>query len=141
METLDIDNFEKVSIPSFIVLFVINRTLNVNEIGLSAANTLSNIVNVLKDTLIREQAQKILSLLIKDGIKLYMEKSFNEQKQARTIEIIFNQIILTNFVESYHKVIMYKTKDQNTYTNNNFKYHYRYQETVFNPSVPLTFSK
>lgn len=108
-------NGNTLPIPSFILLFMMNRILHRH----SHIGQISDLVAELEC----ETAKDILEQLLKDGIKKYMECRFNA-KQPEIIELIFDQIILTKFKKEYHNTISYDF-------NNNSKSKF-YQRLVFN---------
>ena len=123
---IDIPENEKLPVPSFVRLFIINRVLTTNgNYNITTKNNIndkiSDLVSVIQDKEKQEQAQAILLQLITGGIKNYMAKSFNEKTQARSIELIFNQVILTKLGPEYHQVASYKTIETSNEKNTNNK--------------------
>ena len=94
--------------PSFIRLFVMDRILE-NYSG--TIETLLNESNI--DKAMHDTAKDILSLLHNASLKIYMEKHYNENKQAEIIEMIFNQIILKKFAKEYENVAKYTSSSNN----------------------------
>ena len=121
-------------VPRFIRLFVINRiiTAYLNPRNVSTRNKVKDALQLLVAGLKNEQnrkiAYKILSLLIQNGIKKYMEKCYNEKEQSRVIELIFENIIIIKFGKEYQQFTTYYYNDDNY--NDNVKYYY--QCKVFN---------
>ena len=66
---------------------------------------------------------------MKDGIKRYMIKWYNEKQQRDIIQIIFDKIILNKFEKEYNQLITY-TCNCDDITSNTKKY----QNTVLNSS-------
>ena len=81
-------------VPSFIRLFCIRRILyeyiidNINtEIGSTTAKVIANLVSVFNDNAeeIKTRASDIVTRLINHGIKIYMEKWYNEKEDSNVI--------------------------------------------------------
>ena len=116
--TVDCGETHTFPVPNFVRLFVIKRVLtkytktinnncnNNNNNNNDTSLNIDNLVSSLNSNDIKI-AKDILSRLINDGIKIYMEKWYNEIEQANTIEIIFNQIILTKFEKEYSNITTY----------------------------------
>ena len=102
--TINVPSPEKVTVPSFIRLFVMTRILKHCIVGV---DQIKQMVTVIKDSKQEQLAQDILTRLINDGIKKYMEKWFNEKEQIQVIEIIFNSIILKQFEKEYQTIMTY----------------------------------
>ena len=94
--------------PSFIRLFVMRRILE-NYSG--TTDTLLNESNI--DKSMHDTAKDILCLLRNTCLKIYMEKHYNENKQAEIIEMIFNQIMLKKFAKEYQNVAKYTSSSKN----------------------------
>ena len=116
---------EKVIAPSFIRLFVMARVLKHCNVSI---DQIKQVVTVTHDLKQQEIAQDILTRLIEDGIKKYMQKWFNEKEQRQVIEIIFNRIILKQFEKEYQSIVNYRDKANDI---NSSKSQY-YQTLVFN---------
>ena len=105
----------KVDAPSFIRLFVIGRII---ETYLSICNhgekfqKIQALANIFEDSKAQSTVMEIVTRLVQDGIKIYMNKWYNEKEQFNIIEMIFNQIILKRFAKEYHNLITYDGKKQ-----------------------------
>ena len=55
----------------------------------------------------KSTAHKIISSLQNYGIKAYMTDHYNEAHDSKTIDLIFNKIILKHFGKEYHQIISY----------------------------------
>ena len=100
---IDIQSGDRVAVPSFIRLFMIKRILSSSLDG----NQIATLVREIKDTTQRQVAETIVTRLINDGIKKYMENWFDEKQQVPIIELLFNQIILTKYSQEYKDIITY----------------------------------
>ena len=76
--TIQVPPPEKVIVPSFIRLFVMTRILNHCNV---AVDQIKHMVAVIKDLRQQHIAQDILTRIINDGKKKYMDKWFNEKEQ------------------------------------------------------------
>ena len=134
----DSDNVDKndifVETPSFIRLFVIRRIIdkyiknNKNKKKKTKEQIIKEMAKEFKDDRkIQSLVINIVTRLINDGIKKYMNEYYNEKKEAYTIEDIFNKIILKNFEEEYNEIIKYGIN--NNKSNDNY-----YQNLLFNSS-------
>ena len=127
---------EKVSILSFIQLFMIRRILytkytndthqHLNQEPIENKyihkhNIIRKIVSELDKTVDQHQAHAIISTLLNNGIKKYMLSTFDTTKQKIIIDKIFNGLLLTKFQQEY----------QQLYTNNSTSQS-KYQSLVFN---------
>ena len=92
---------DRLPVPSFIRLFVINRLISDAETATPKENLVNQYLNNEK-TCDKLHAHNILSLLRKHGIKKYMNQCYNEKRDLMIIETIFNKIILKKF-EHEHK--------------------------------------
>ena len=128
----DMNSFRyKSDVPDFIRLFVIHRII-VNHINNSKQNdaktNVEDYTNIIED--LTSGAREIVSQLVQDGIKTYMNKWYNEKEQTNIIQTIFDQLILTKFSQQYNEFIKYKqfanAKDAN---DKSVSY---YQSLVFN---------
>ena len=118
-----------IKFPSFPRLFLIHRVLSeVKHTSNNAIEYKSLISESTMDKQLLDTAQKILSRLMKHGLKKYMKKYYNEEKQSHTIEIIFNQIILKTFEKEYNNVTTYTNKNLGEEKNNTTNF----QTTLFN---------
>lgn len=82
---------------------------------------IEDLVHVFDDNVtIKAFASVILTHLINYGIKVYMDRFYNEKQQSSMIELIFNKIILKKFTKKYTDLITYNDPDNN------------YQKLVFN---------
>ena len=116
--TVDFEQAYNFVMPNFVRLFVIRRVL-LDVMKYDSELDIDNLVNNLLDAdSDKKVAKNILSQLIKDGIKIYMSKYYNENEQANTIDKIFNQIILKKFTKEYENVTRYCDNHNND--NNNF---------------------
>ena len=87
--------------PSFIRLFAINRIIDKYTQKMSI-----ELSNVFEDNpQIKSQATDIVTRLRTCGIKEYMDKYYDETKQANIIETIFSKIIFIKFGKEYSKWI------------------------------------
>ena len=118
---------EKVFVPSFIRLFVMTRILKHCNVSVEHIKQMETTIQDLKQ---QQIAHSILTRLINDGIKKYMEKWFNEKEQRQVIEIIFNTIILKKFEKEYKSIVNHNNKT-NDINSSNCKSQY-YQRLVFN---------
>ena len=133
-DCIDDDNnsySEANKIPCFIRLFVIGRIIStyINSSSsekekLSKVEELASICNNHEN---RDDIESlvfdILSRLVKDGIKKYMNKWYNENEQRDIIRIIFDKIILNKFEKAYYQLIRYGCDEMT-----------QYQTKVFNSS-------
>ena len=125
---------DKITVPHFIRLFVINRIIctyiernsNTNSNGTHETKSqtiIEELVSVFNDDKkIQSKSKEILTRLLNNGIKLYMNKWYNEKDQSNIIEIIFNKIILNKFENEYNRVMKY----------NNPNAKFEYQNVIFN---------
>lgn len=112
---IDVSPCCKVKVPSFVRLFIIRRIL----INYSDQVQIYDLVSEIADTNERDIAKQILTGLLKDGIKTYMSShwsQFDEQKQIKGIETIFNQIILPKFGQKYQDTITFSNCNSNSQT-------------------------
>ena len=127
------DATTSINAPSFVRLFVIQRIIGeyidniVDDDGSVSDNVavIDKLASVFDND---EQENKILvcnilSRLINDGIKTYMNKWYDEKEQLSIIENIFDKIILKQFSNEYNTLI--------TYISNNQSDH-KYQTALFN---------
>ena len=129
--TIDEDkyNIYNFAVASFIRLFVIRRiitnsfhTPNSND---DAKNTeskqheskpdlikttaIEDLISVFSnDSKLQAEAYNILTRLINDGIRRYMNKWYIEKTQAIVIEKIFNKIILKKFGKEYNQLMTFQ---------------------------------
>ena len=106
--TIKVQPPEKVIVPSFIRLFVMARILKHCAVSV---DQIKHMVTVIHDVNEQQVGQDILIRSIKNGIKKYMEKWFNEKEQVKTIEVIFNRIILKQFHKEYQSIMIYKPNE------------------------------
>ena len=129
---------DRVIVPSFIRLFVINRIFsnhsNVNR------NFINNLTTSINDPNTHQSVQTILTQLLKHGIKKYMKYYFNEKQHTQTIELIFNTIILEKFDKEYQSVITYvrRHSSQENSDLNDLDASF-FQTTVFNTCDLMSF--
>ena len=90
-----------------------------------SADQIKQMVTIMHDSEQQQVGQEILTRLVNDGIKKYMEKWFNEKKQRQVIELVFNTIIIKNFEKEYQNTVTYNK------IGNDCKSQY-YQTMVFN---------
>ena len=109
------------SVPNFIQLFAIRRIIGKYTLThpINDLNTLSQELDNLES---QQVAQKLLSQLVGGGVKLYMKKYYNKNKQSLVIESIMNKIIFVKFAKEYNQLINCKLSKDNDY----------YQRLVFN---------
>ena len=105
------DDAMKTEAPSFIRLFVIGRIIK-NHLQtfyrLQHNAKIQKLANVFsKNPQTESKVVDIITRLTKVGIKKYMKKWYNEQKQANVIDLIFNEIILKQFETEYIELITY----------------------------------
>ena len=127
--------------PSFIRLFVMRRIISEYIKNQTASNDKKKEIKEIMQELVNDAfkddqetqslAVNILTRLMEDGIKDYMAKWYNEEKEAIVIEEIFNKVILEKFSQEYNKYITYKTPKVEE-NNNNKRNNYFYQDLVFN---------
>ena len=95
-----------VTMPSFISLFIINRIVKCVDGGIDKFK--KHLVDVFnnkkKDKAI---AEAILVNLTSNGIGKYMEKYFDEKKQAQIIQVMFD-CVKEKFVKEYENEVMFK---------------------------------
>ena len=154
------DSNYNLKVPSFIRLFVINRILckyisdrKQNECSNSRSfmeqlanvfkggstkiaietKLIEDLVNAFSNNVeIKTIVNNILTKLVNDGIKKYMNEWYNEQRQANIIEEIVNRIILQKFETEYNKLITFMD-DYNSNDNSGLKVNCKYyQNLVFN---------
>ena len=150
METLSASNNhdskaasdDKISVSSFIRVIVIRRIL-VNDmphdIGdkAKADEYIKDLMTKMKDLndSMQSATHKTLSHLLNGSISNYLN-AWNEQDDIpKTLETIFNKLILTQFIAQYQNITTYKTKDNHNENNNNNNHNnnkYYYQDLVFN---------
>ena len=92
--------------------------------------------NAFDNVEIKQTANFILSRLINDGIKMYMNQWYNERQQCNIIEQIFDKIILKQLEKEHNELIAYKIDDNNNNNINNRKN--IYQNWVFHSSDLMT---
>ena len=112
--------------PSFIRLFVIKRILdnwvatiddhdNHSKNSKDDNNTsIKNLIDTeFTDSKMRESCYNILSRLMNgcNGLAVYMKNWYNEEQQAKIIEMIFNRIILKIFPKEYQRITSYVSDD------------------------------
>ena len=100
------NSFTTPSVPSFIRLFVIRRILMITH---KTKEKIRNLTIMLPDKQMQDKALDILLFLLSNGIKQYMSKFYNEEKQSNIIELIFNKIILTKFDKECEKITRYNS--------------------------------
>ena len=106
VDAIKADRVVKVTAPSFIRLFVIQRIIRNSKYETQAQ--INDLVKVFQhDKQVQPQAYQILLRLVTYGIKNYMAQWYNEGQDINTIEMIFNQIILIKFAKEYTKLITY----------------------------------
>ena len=120
----------KLSIPSFVRLFVMPRVFGMIGITTGNEHKLQQLIESLTDPTERQVAPQILHPLLKHGIKTYMKDFFIEDKQAAIIESIFKNLILSQYGKEYQRVMSYKT--QSNENNNDNKVNSHYQSLLFN---------
>ena len=124
---------QKVSILSFIQLFIIRRILHTKYTNDKRHHSKSiedkynhkhNMIRKLASELEKtdqDESRAIISALLNNGIKKYMMSTFDATKQQMIIDKIFNCIVLTKF----------RKEDQQLYTSNSASQS-KYQSLVFN---------
>ena len=103
----------KVQAPSFIRLFVIRRVIERYLANSNSKGNIQQMTNIFRDNATPNSkcpVVEIVTRLITDGIKIYMNKWYNENDQLHTIEMIFNQIILKKFAKEYDESVTYNGK-------------------------------
>ena len=134
IDEIEIDkiNGYNLKVPSFIRLFVIQRIISryikdaSNSSGMrkpeiEVSKVIQDLVTVFQvdDSGTKEIiANEILTRLINNGIKKYMNNWYNEKTHANIIEDIFNQIILIKFGDEYNRLISFVSN--NDYKNQLF---------------------
>ena len=112
---------ETVSVPSFIRLFTMRRTLD-NKLAKPMLRDDSTFNDIDLDDGKKTIAKHIATRLVRYGIKYYMQEYYNEKEQHEIIELIMCRIIFQKFSNEYKKVIQYTNNKTNT----------KYQKMVFN---------
>ena len=114
------ENDINIIVPSFIRLFVIKRIIdkyiknNKNKKQETKEEIIKKLANGYKDDKkIESLVINILTQLINDGIKKYMDNYYNEHKHANIIEDIFGKIILEKFGQDYNEMIKYGRNNDN----------------------------
>ena len=127
----DNDYSEANKAPSFIRLFVIRRIMSkyLRSSGngkekYERVKELANMCNDDENGDIISDVIDILSMLVMDGIKIYMNEWHRENEERDIIEIIFYKIILKKFKNEYNQLITYSCDDEMK----------KYQNKVFNSS-------
>ena len=122
---LNVKSQLQVPIASFVRLFIIRRVLKTSKQPIDADN-ISQVIKVLdtncndcKSNKDRDSATKIVSQLVRHGIKNYMANNFNENEQATMIERVFQEIILKKFGKEYENITKYKETRSRTNTTKN----------------------
>ena len=117
-------------VPTFIRVIVIRRII-INDMKHNIGNNDNNnkyiehLMTCMKDLDVSTQSKvekTLCQLITKDGIKNYFNSWNEKDNNPNIIDIIFNKLILTKFVNQYRQIITYKSK--------NMKNHY--QDLVFN---------
>ena len=109
---------DRIVVPNFIRLFVIRRILDKKNIN---SNTVDELLIDIQDDQKKSIASNVLNGLLNDGIKIYMEKCYNEKEQRTIIEMIFDKIILKKFDKDYQNIITYVENNNNGNMNNQSK--------------------
>ena len=122
----------KIEAPSFIRLFVMRRIMDkyiqANKRKATKNIIIEQLTSVFQDNKKNQLlAINILTELLNDGIKIYMEKCYNEKKHAVIIEEIFKKMILKKFGQEYNQLITYDTNYDDINNGNNF-----HQNLLFN---------
>ena len=134
----DIKHEEKLPMPSFIRLFVMNRVLtsyiSANDGESKTEMLLRYLTNSTKIASSKSTsiAHEIMVNLLKYGIKHYMKELYDEETQGSVIEQVFNKIIIEKFKKEYQQVTTYTTtttSNKNKDENNDNHY---YQRLLFN---------
>ena len=117
-------------VASFVRLFVISRIIfkcinDSNEKQLSNESMIKQLVNIYDTLKIHPNTTVILTRLINNGIKIYMNKWHNKRQQCYVIEEILNKILLKQCEKEYYQLIMLIT-----YQTDNI-----YPDLVFNSSA------
>ena len=127
-------NENDIIVPSFIRLFVIRRTIdkyiknNKDMKTKTKEEIIKEMAIVFKDNEKYESLViTILTRLINNGIKEYMNKYYNEKEESNIIENIFNKIILEKFSQEYNVITKYGINNEEK--NDNY-----YQNLLFNLS-------
>ena len=109
-----------VKVASFIRLFATQRIIcdHMNHVkienkNLSQSQVMTKLIAVFDNEEIKRTVNNILTRLLNDGIKTYMNKWYNEKQQANIIEMIFNQVILKSFAAQYNELIKCKNRNKN----------------------------
>ena len=119
---------------SFIHVIIIRRIL-VNNMTQSIHSNddsdeyikrlVSEIKDLDNDSMKSKACETLSQLITKDGIKSYFNSWKEKDNNSHIIDIIFNKLILTKFINEYGNIIRYKSKDSKD------KQLY-YQDLVFN---------
>ena len=127
---VDVEPPETIKCPSFIQLFVTRRVLISCNVDYKHSNMIDKLVNSSEiNTKSHRQVKEVLSLLLSDGIKKYVQKSYNEKTQANIIQTIFDQITLKHFEKECENVIKYNKQNDGINRSLNL-----YQNVLFNTS-------
>ena len=129
-----------INVPSFIRLFVIRRIIDKHIKNNKGKKTetkeeiIKEMANVYKDDKkYQSLAINIVTRLINDGIKKYIDKWYNEKIQANIIEDIFNKIILKKFGQEFNEITKYGLSNINARNDKkNDNYYNYYQNLLFN---------
>ena len=110
---------QKLGVVTFIRVIMIRRIL-VNDMTNNVTHTehndkyIKSLITEMKglDDSMQSQTHKTLSQLItNDGIKSYFNRWDENDNNPNIIEMIFNKLILTKFVNEYEQVTTYKSKN------------------------------
>ena len=117
-------NKMKIEAPNFIRLFVIRRIISKylnNDTEKQKETKIQGLANVFKKNLVTQLVVRdIITRLIRDGLKQYMNKWYNEEEQLHIIEMIFKKIIIQRFSKEYNEFVNYVgTKDANSNNKSN----------------------
>ena len=130
-------------VPSFIRLFFIRRILHEYIIdntqhGTTTTKVVEHLVTPLNDSgeQLKRIASNIVTRLMDDGIKIYIDKWYNEKQESNIIEMIFNKIILKKFDKEYNKLVTYQS---DTDTNTNVIINMKYQILLFNSNDLMSY--
>ena len=107
----------KIEAPSFVRLFVIRRVIKNYVQNCNIKEKTAKIEKLTcvfaKNTETKSMVFDIVTRLVNHGIRKYMNKWYQDEKQPNIIEMIFKNIILTQFKKEYNTLMTYVANDRN----------------------------
>lgn len=97
--------------PNFMRLFILRRILK-RFVKKNEKMKLLFKNCQLNNTYCEGRTQKIVSSLMKYGLKTYMTDHYSENRDSQTIDLIFEYIIFKHFDKEYHQIITYVDKSR-----------------------------